>query len=388
MKKLLLSLICAFVIFAAQAQHFFSDVEKSYSAPSWSQTAKGELLLSWVEKDKAGMNSLCMAISKDKGISFSDKKTIASGYGVGSSRLMKAEIFGKKDGSFVAVFINNPAAQPGKPSRGGQVSYAVSKDNGTTWSAPAAVDQDPTPGLMRGFFGAALMANDEVAVVYLKDVKGSTKFEERDLRIAITKNGQFQAEKLIDPVVCDCCNIGLMVDSKGVLNVYYRDNNNDIRDFSHIYSKDNGLTFSSPRNIYKDNWQINGCPHNGAYPIEFNKQNYVAWFSGAETDRGVKLVTEEGKKITTPNEGSAKNFGLAKDAQKLVFFWEQLNAQTNQTQLAYQIMSGGKVSTNKVMNTPAGAANASLSIQGDKALVAYELKDGARSVVKVEQVLL
>ncbi len=388
MKNLFLiaSICCLF--FHANAQNFFSDVEKSYSAPNWVQSSKGDVILTWLEKEKDGKSTLCMAVSKDKEQTFSDKKTIASSYGIGSNRLMKAELFVKKDGSYFAVFMNNPAAQPGKPSRGGQVSYSVSKDGGNTWTAPAFVDQDPTPGLMRGFFGAALLANDEVAVVYLKDVKGSTKFEERDLRISVTKNGKFQAEKLIDPVVCDCCNIGLMVDSKGILNVYYRDNNNDIRDFSHIYSKDNGATFSAPRNIYKDNWQIAGCPHNGAFPVEFNKQNYVAWFSGSDSDRGVKLVTEEGKKVTSPNESSAKNFGLAKDPQQLVFYWEQLNTQTNQTNLAYQVITGTKISENKVMSTPAGAANASVLINGKDAQVAYELKVDGRSIVKIDSVKL
>ena len=388
MKKIILAFLCFLSVQTAFAQNFFSDSEKSYSAPSWQNAKNGDLILSWIEKDKDGKSSLCMSISKDKGANFQAKSIIASGYGIGSNRLMKAKILSKKDGTLFAVFINNPAAQLGKPSRGGQVSYAISKDQGLTWSSPAFVDQDPTPGLMRGFFDAAVLANDEIAVVYLKDVKGSTKFEERDLRISITKNGHFQAEKLIDPVVCDCCNIGLLVDSKGVLNVYYRDNNNDIRDFSHIYSKDNGLTFSSPRNIYQDNWQISGCPHNGAFPVEYNKQNYVAWFTGAESDRGVKLATEGGKKITTPNEASAKNFGLVADAQQLIFYWEQVNPSSNQTKLAYQVISGAKVSENHLFSTPEGASNAVLSLNGSKVLVAYELKVGSRSLVKVEQVNL
>lgn len=385
MKKVLLLLLLFFTFYFSNAQHFFNDPERSYSSPSWQKSTKGDLILSWLEKEKDGKSHLYMAVSKDNGKTFSNKLLIASGYGIGSSRLSKAKVLAKKDGKLVAVFMNNPAAQAGKPSRGGQVFYCVSSDQGVSWSTPAAVDQDPTPGLMRGFFDAAVLANDEVAVVYLKDVKGSTKHEERDLRISITKNGKFQEEKLIDPVVCDCCNIGLMVDSKGVLNVYYRDNNNDIRDFSHISSKDNGLTFSAPKNIYKDNWQIAGCPHNGAFPVEFNKQNYVAWFTGSEADRGVKLVSQDGKKITTPNEASAKNFGVTADTQKMIFFWEQVNSSTNQSQLAYQIITENKVSANKVLAETDGASNAAVSLIGDKAILAYELKVDGRSVIKVDQ---
>lgn len=386
MKKFFILSIFLFLGYFSNAQNFFNDPDKAYTSPNWQRTPKGDLILSWLEKEKDGKGHLCMAVSSDNGKTFSNKTVIASSYGIGSGRLSKAKVLAKKDGKLVAVFMNNPAAQAGKPSRGGQVSFSVSSDYGTSWSAPAAVDQDPTPGLMRGFFDAAVLANDEVAVVYLKDVKGSTKHEERDLRISITKNGKFQEEKLIDPVVCDCCNIGLMVDSKGVLNVYYRDNNDDIRDFSHIASKDNGMTFSAPKNIYKDNWQIAGCPHNGAFPVEFNSQNYVAWFTGSDTDRGVKLVSQNGKKITTPNVDSAKNFGVTADAQKMIFFWEQTNPSSNQSQLAYQIITPDKVSVNKVFPVSDGASNAVLSLAGSKVALAYELKIEGRSIIKLEQV--
>lgn len=383
MKKITLLIGLILSVQTLIAQNISTDPAVQSSTPNFVTLPKGDVVLSWSEKASDGKTDFCMAVSKDKGATFSNKKIITSSYGFGNNRLMKAKVLGKKDGSLVAVFMDNPAAQPGKPSRGGQVYFAVSKDQGNTWSAPEAVDQDPTPGLMRGFFDAVVMANDEIAVVYLKDVKGSTKHEERDLRISMTKNGKFQAEKLLDAVVCDCCNIGMLVDSKGVLNVYYRDNNDDIRDFSHISSKDNGVTFTSGKNIYKDNWQIAGCPHNGAFPVEYKGQNLVAYFTGAETDRGVKLVSEQGKKITTPNEASAKNFGVSSDGQKLVFFWEQTNAQTNQTNLAYQVISGSNVSANKLMTTPSGAANASIYFNGNAAKVAYEVKVDGKTKVEV-----
>ena len=95
------------------------------------------------------------------------------------------------------------------------------------------------------------------------------------------------------------------------------------------------------------------------------------------------MVSEQGKKITTPNEASAKNFGVSSDGQKLVFFWEQTNAQTNQTNLAYQVISGSNVSANKLMTTPAGAANASIYFNGNAAKVAYEVKVDGKTKVEV-----
>lgn len=384
-KSICLLFLMASLALRVQAQDFFTDPSRSYSSPLWTSVA-GKLYLTWSEKEADGLQHFCMAISQDQGQHFSEKRVIASGYGLSNARLMKAKLLAKKDGSLWAVFMFNPNAEAGKPSRGGQVHYAVSKDEGKTWTKPAPVDQDPSPNLMRGFFDAVVLANDEVAVAYLKDVKGSTKHEERDLRMSITKNGKFQAEQLLDPVVCDCCNIGLLVDDKGVLNVYYRDNNNDIRDFSHMASADHGKTFSKPRNVYKDEWQIAGCPHNGAFPSNFQSQNYIAWFSGSEKERGVKLVTQEGKKVALLEEPSARNFGLAKAKDRLVFFWEEVDANTKLSRLSYLSVKAGKASPSQGLALPAGLSNASMEVLGNEALLAFELKKDNRTQIQIQRV--
>jgi BNR repeat-like domain len=390
-----------FVAIISNAQQFLQDESKAYSMPMLTKTPKGEVLLSWTEKDAEGKTALCMALSKDNGKTFAGKKTIASGYGVSNNRLMRAKVLAKKDGSFVAVFMNNPNATPpaagggnggrggGGGGRGGQVAYCTSKDGGSTWAAPQPVDTDPTPNLMRGFFDAIVLANDEVAVTYLKDVKNSTKHEERDLRMSITKNGVFQAEKLIDAVVCDCCNISLLVDNKGILNVYYRDNNNDIRDIAKMTSTDNGATFSKSEILYKDNWQIAGCPHNGAVSTAFGNTNLITWFSAAETEKGIRLVTQDGKKLSLINDPSAKNTAIAADAKNAVFLWEQTNPANNSNQVAYQVMGKPNTLIATRWIDQVGSYNVTGIIADNQLLVAYEVKNATnKNSIKISSITL
>ena len=390
MKKTPIFLL-AFMLFGvlSQAQISFNDTTKAYTMPLLTKTPKGEVILSWTEKDQQGMNSLCMALSKDNGKTFADKKIITSGYGVGNSRLMRAKILAKKDGSYMAFFMNNPnataptAGSGGRAGggRGGEITFCESKD-GNTWTNPQAVDTDPTKGLLRGFFDAVVMANGEITVAYLKDVKGSTKHEERDLRISITKNGIFEPEKLIDAVVCDCCNISLLVDNKGVLNVYYRDNNNDIRDIAKMTSADNGQTFSKSEILYKDNWQISGCPHSGASSVAFGNTNLITWFSGSETEKGLRLVNQEGKKLALINDPTAKNISVAADAKNAVFLWEQTNPANNTAQIAYQVINKG-VSETKWVND-INSINVTALIADNQCLVAYEVKQvNKRNSIKI-----
>lgn len=375
MKKclLLLLLLVSFLQFNF-AQNFFTDESKAYSMPLLSKNNK-DIILSWTEKDAQGLSAFCMAVSKDNGANFSDKRTIVEGYAIGNSRLMRAKVLAKKDGTLFAVFMNNPnvtSPPTGRGPKGSAVSFAVSKDKGLTWTNPKYVDTDATPDLMRGFFDAVVLANDEIAVAYLKDVKGSTKHEERDLRMSITKNGEFQTEKIVDAIVCDCCNINMLVDAAGVLNVYYRDNNDDIRDIAHVASKDNGMTFSDSKIVYKDNWMIKGCPHNGSSTAEFNNQKLVTWFSGNEKDPGLKLSTQDGKKLAFINDASAKNASIYSDSKNAVLIWEQTN--NEKPGIAYKVMDKKGISDTKWF-TDSNILNATGIVLGDKIMVAYESKN-------------
>lgn len=386
---------------AAQPVDFETDPGKAYSLPLLAQTPNGAVMLSWTEKSAQDTIALCFALSKDQGKTFSDKKVVYAGTGVSNSRLFRAKVLAKKDGTFVAVFSNRvetpaPAATTqapaGTPSGGGrgrgrrasELVYCESRDGGNTWSKPQPVDSDPTPGLMRGFFDAIVLPNDEVAVVYLKDVKGSTKHEERDLRMVLSKNGVFQPEKLLDPVVCDCCNINLLVDGNGVLHVYYRDNNDDVRDIARLSSRDNGETFSASQIVYADGWKIMGCPHSGASSVTTGKNALVAWFSGAETESGVRVVTQEGKKLLVLDDPSVKNPALAGGANTSVLLWEQ---GSEKSQLVFRTIKGEKVAESLSVAGAEDATNATGLVVGNRLLLVHEVKqESKRNGMKVSWV--
>ena len=368
---------------------FETDSTKAYAMPLLTQTPKGEILLSWTEKDEQGLVSFCLASSKDKGKTFGNKKVIFSSKGIGNSRLMRAKVLAKKDGSLVAVFTNRPDVPAGAPAGGRRTSdlvYCVSKDAGATWTSPQNVDSDPAKA-MRGFFDAIVLPNDEIAVVYLKDVANSTKHEERDLRLVLTKNGVFQPEKLIDPVVCDCCNINLLVDANGALYVFYRDNNDDIRDIAKISSTDNGATFSKPQIVHNDGWKINGCPHSGAISSSYGKGALIAWFSGAETETGIRLVTQEGKKLFVLNEASVKNPWIMAGSKQAVMLWEQSQADSK-TQLVFRKINGDKVSETVAVDGTVNALNSTGLMLDNQLLLAHEVKRDKKNGLKVTTVAL
>lgn len=379
------------------------DTTKAYSMPLLAQTPKGDVMLSWTEKNAEGITSFCVAFSKDKGKIFSDKKVIFAGTGIGNSRMMRAKVLTKKDGSLVAVFSNRgesaaPAQaqnQPAPPQggRGGgrssNIVYCVSKDGGDTWTKPVSVDSDPKQGIVRGFFDAIVLPNDEIAVAYLKDVANSTKHEERDLRMVVTKNGAFQPERVIDPVVCDCCPINMLIDGNGALNIVYRDNNDNIRDMAKMISTDNAETFSKSQILHNDEWKINGCPHSGAVSSTSGKGALFAWYSGTEKESGIRLVNNEGKKLVVLSESSAKNAALADGSQNQILLWEQNKPENNLTEIAFKKVNKDNVSETIWIDGSANGINSTGLVIDNQLLVAYEVKQAnKRNSLKISTVRL
>lgn len=407
-------LIVSLLAIPSFAHNPLADSERTFALPSLTLNEKGQAVAYWAEKDDANTVYLYFATSPDGGQTFGEKQLIFADAGIGTGRLARPKLLFKKDGTMVAVFSfraggmpQRPAKKEAKPEmnhsgghnaasterkempkgerpkRSSQILFTESKDGGKTWTKPSSVDKDETP-LVRGFFDAVVLANDEIAIAYLKDVKNTTKHEERDLRLVLTKNGVFQEEKLIDPVVCDCCNISLLVDSEGKLNIFYRDNNSEIRDISVLTSSDNGATFAEPKTIYDDKWKIHGCPHAGPSSTATANNSYVTWFSGASESGGVRLLDRKtGQLLSVLNE-SAKNGYVASDKQSAVWTWEESDESDKNAIFVQKIQDGKVAASQKVEGSDYGQ-NPSILLVNGKVLVAYEIaKPDQKVAMKIE----
>ncbi|AKD54908.1 sialidase family protein [Spirosoma radiotolerans] len=392
----------------------FSDTTRAYAVPTLTKTPKGSVALSWTEKDQDGIIHFYWAESTDKGKTFGDKKLIFSSAGIGSSRLMRPKLLFKKDGTPVTVFAlrgtgTSQANQPTRPeashanheaapaghdhgmahgdgppkgaTKGGggrpsdlQIVYSYSNDQGTTWTKPTPVHTDKTPNIVRGFFDATVLANGEIGVAYLNDIEGQA--HQRDMRFVSSKGNQFGTEHIIDPFVCDCCNISLLVDNTGTLNLYYRENQDNIRDIAKISSKDNGATFTKADILFKDNWQINGCPHSGPTSSVGAGTNLIAWFSGTQESPGIRVVNQQGKRLFVLEDPTAKNAYLVAAPKSSVLLWEQ-----NQTSeaginsiIAYKNIKADQNPATQFVKGALNGTNASGLVVANQLLIAYEIK--------------
>ncbi|MEO7044107.1 MAG: hypothetical protein ABI091_02285, partial [Ferruginibacter sp.] len=83
-----------------------------------------------------------------------------------------------------------------------------------------------------------------------------------------------------------------------------------VRDISVCTSADNGATFTKAYSFSKDNWVVNGCPHNGPSLVCNDGNSYVTWFTGGgngglyyaalnkqNNETGKEKITATGKNV-------------------------------------------------------------------------------------------
>ncbi|WP_343745426.1 sialidase family protein [Chitinophaga sp.] len=255
-----------------------SQAGKDASCPYITKDARGRTVISWVEKDStADTGMMYYAVSNDNGHTFSAPVKITSTAGVYPHAENLPKLLFQPDGGIIALF--GVEQHDPRNKYAGKVMYTVSADSGRTWGAPVPLVTD-TAGYDQRYFDMALLPNGEAAAIWL-DNRKDTKAEGSTLYWAVT-NGRsgFQAAKPIAGTVCQCCRTRLYVAGNGDIHVAYRDIINDsIRDMVHQVSVDGGRSFSEPVRISADNWVVNGCPHTGP-ALTANKNGlHFAWFT-------------------------------------------------------------------------------------------------------------
>lgn len=166
------------------------------------------------------------------------------------------------------------------------VMLSVSEDAGDTWSEPFRPHTDGTP-TEHGFV-TLFPWRDAIGVVWL-DGRNMTGGHGEDghhggggmtLRSAlVSPDGELLEGRLIDGLVCDCCQTDAVVTKNGPLVVYRNRTEDENRDIQAVRADGDG--WGSPVAVHDDGWKIAGCPVNGPAVSTDGRQVDVAWFTAA-----------------------------------------------------------------------------------------------------------
>lgn len=190
------------------------------------------------------------------------------------------------------------------------VKLVTSADEGKTWSAPNILHDDGKKA-EHGFV-SMITYGDNYFISWLDGrntaVEGHGGHSEghhgqMTMRAAIVdKQGNKSSEWELDNRVCDCCQTGAAITSNGPIVVYRDRSDEEIRDIS-IVRMVNGA-WTAPKNIFSDNWKIEGCPVNGPRVAAQNNSLAMAWFSAPAKKAQVNIIfsSDGGASFNAPIE--------------------------------------------------------------------------------------
>ena len=260
--------------------------------PELNATVDGRIVLSWVEKLGEKRYALRMATRDQTG--WNETRTVAEGENWFVNWADFPSVIALNDGSFAAHWL----VKSGTATYAYNVNIALSKDSGKTWSKPIVPHLDNTQ-TEHGFVSLIPLNDGRLGAIWLdgRNMKGmkSDHDEHKPLSVSMTlryaaidASGKISDDGQLDERVCECCQTSAALTSDGVIAVYRDRSQNEVRD---IYSvRQSGNSWGSPKAVYADNWEINGCPVNGPAIYAQGRNVAVAWFTGVGSTPHVKIV--------------------------------------------------------------------------------------------------
>jgi hypothetical protein len=282
-----------------------SSVDSHLALPYLFTNSKGKTYLSFLEKNDS-INQLKYAVWEEG--KWSTPQLITEGKNWFVNWADYPQIAEFSDGTLIACFLE----KNGEGRFAYQIKYTLSK-NGVEWTSPKVLHQDGTE-TEHGFLSMATW-NDNVFISWLDGRNtGSGSHDagheghddhghhgSMNLRGALLNSaGEILEDQLLDDRVCDCCQTHSVITSNGP-NVFYRDRSEaEVRDISMVNW--NKGSWNSHGTVYKDNWEVSGCPVNGPRAAALKESVALAWFTGRNNSPEVKVVFSEdgGKSFGSP----------------------------------------------------------------------------------------
>jgi hypothetical protein len=175
--------------------------------------------------------------------------------------------------------------------------FSVSSDGGKTWGKPAPVTPD---SVSVEFVALQPLANGRVLAAWLdgRNRHGGGMKDRQALYARII--GDPSPDVLVDPSVCDCCQLSLLATPDGALLAYRGRTAEEVRDMRVArYRNDR---WESPTALHNDGWKIAACPVNGPQLATNGRHVGAVWFTAANNQARVYAARAE---AGAPNFGDA-----------------------------------------------------------------------------------
>lgn len=272
----------------------------------------------------------------------------------------------------------------------GNVRFARSVDGGRTFSEPVTVNDDHGE-ISHGFSALTLDDNGRVALAWFDGrerdaaTRAGQKYVGTTVYYAMSEDGgvSFSANRKLADHACECCRIGMTLDSDGVPVVFWRHVfEGGIRDFAlaRLDSQPKVLRAS------EDDWEINACPHHGGdIAVDEAGSHHLVWFTGNLKNPGLFYRRADGEDMTAPHAFGDLDFQPGNPAvfahgKKVYLAWREFDGENYRLMTSVSADRGDTWSVAQPVAMTGGAADLPVFVVGaHKPLIVWNsAKDGVR----------
>ncbi|MCK6617778.1 MAG: glycoside hydrolase [Cyclobacteriaceae bacterium] len=260
----------------------------------------GNVFLSWIETPDTIHH---LRISQWNGQQWTAPLTIASGSNWFVNWADYPMIVSNGSRNLMAAFLQK--SSPEKFSYDVKITTSSDQKN---WSDPVVLHDDQK--FAEHGFVSMVPKGDQVFISWLDgrntvsdkpEQTGHDHHGQMTLRaVLMNYNGTKVDEWELDNRVCDCCQTTAAITDNGPVVIYRDRSLQEVRDI-YIVRWVNG-SWTQPKPVHADNWNINGCPVNGPRCEAIGNTLAVAWFTMAHDKAAVKVAfsTDGGETFSTP----------------------------------------------------------------------------------------
>jgi hypothetical protein len=307
-------------------------------------------VVAWTERNASDLTFVYVVLSDD-GHSISDRRELPLDAQVATHAEGMPKVAFKEDGTVIVAYEKKAPTSDNKYA--GMICYRASNDRGETWSQERYIHGDTISGLSHSYFDIEKLPDGEVGASWL-DIKLYETMEGRSVRFARTNSqNQFSEEILIDSSACQCCRTDVYADANGKVNIAYRGLKSGplgqtIRDMMIATSLNNGLSFSFPKMISSDNWNIDGCPHTGPALCSGKGNLQALWYTEGH-GTGIYYAHKEDTAIDFAQKQlisvSGRHPQASSNNDRVALVWEETTkiAGKNVTEIHCQLNTGESV---------------------------------------------
>lgn len=273
----MLALALPLLLASAPVFEDFPPVGPGSVSPEIAGATDGALWASWIEREK----SPAVKVARLKGGVWTEPVTVASGEEILVNDADIPQVAVLADGSIVVQWMAR--GEDGAAS----LLVARSKD-GRTFAKAVPLGK---PSRAERGFARFWSEGGTFRAAWLEDGR---------LLSAPWGDGAFAEPTVVDPRVCECCQLAVTV-SKGRALIAYRDRSEEeVRDVKVLAHQ--GISWEEPVGAGDEGWKMPACPVNGPAIDARGKNVALAWFTGAGDEPAVKIAFSK-------NEG--RSFGAA-----------------------------------------------------------------------------